>query len=124
MRIFLALASSPNRTFASQLWAWNLHDPLVDLGHEVVLWDGGIQPLFDVDPRSPECVPLRARFSEAFLAAVEAAHRERRLDLVLTYVSDSHLEPAAVDPGRGRAGPILNLLCNHRDPVHPGRRTG
>jgi len=118
MRIFLALASSPNPSFASDLWKWNLYDPLVDLGHDVVLWDGGIQPLFDVDPRSPECVPLRQRFSETFLRAVEAAHAAARLDLVLTYVSDSHLEPAAIDRVREKIAPILNFFCNNVHQFH------
>jgi spore maturation protein CgeB len=123
MRIFLALANSPNPSFASNLWKWNLHDPLVDLGHDVVLWDGGIQPLFDVDPRSPECGPLRARFGEAFLAAVDEAHRAGRLDLVLTYVSDSHLEPAAIRQVRERTAPIVNFFCNNVHQFHLVERT-
>ncbi len=123
MRVFLALASSPNPTFASNLWKWNLHDPLVDLGHDVVLWDGGIQPLFDVDPRSPAAVPLRARFGEDFLRAVEEAHRAKPLDLVLTYVSDSHLEPAMIDRVRERVAPILNFFCNNVHQFHLVERT-
>lgn len=123
MRIFLALAGSPNPTFASNLWTWNLHDPLVDLGHHVVPWDGGIQPLFDVDPRSPACAPLRARFGESFVAAVEAAHARAPLDLVLTYVSDSHLEPDVIrDVGR-RIAPIVNFFCNNVHQFHLVERT-
>src|SRR5437867_9669040 len=118
MRIFLALANSPNQTFLSDLWKWNLHDPLVELGHDVVLWDGGILPLFDVDPRSDACGPLRQRLGEAFLRAVEAAHRAARLDLVLTYVSDSHLEPAIVDRVRETIAPILNFFCNNVNKFH------
>ncbi|HTO92312.1 MAG TPA: glycosyltransferase [Candidatus Sulfotelmatobacter sp.] len=123
MRIFLALASSPNPTFASNLWKWNLYDPLVDLGHDVVLWDGGIQPLFDVDPRSPECAPRRQRFGDAFLGAVEAANAAGRLDLVLTYLSDSHLEPAVIDGVRGKIAPILNFFCNNVHQFHLVERT-
>jgi hypothetical protein len=123
MRIFLALASSPNPTFASDLWKWNLYDPLVDLGHDVVLWDGGIQPLFDVNPRSPECVPLRQRFGEAFLRAVESAHAAGRLDLVLTYVSDSHLEPEVITRVREKIAPILNFFCNNVHQFHLVERT-
>lgn len=118
MRIFLALASSPNPTFASDLWKWNLHDPLVDLGHDVVHWDGGIQPLFDADPASPECVPLRRRFGEEFLRAVESAHRAKPLDLVLTYVSDCHLEPGVIGRVREKVAPILNFFCNNVHQFH------
>lgn len=123
MRIFLALPSSPNPTFASDLWKWNLHDPLVDLGVDVVLWDDGIQPLFDVDPGSPECDPLRARFSERFLAAVEEAHRAAPLDLVLTYVCDSHLESETIRRVRERVAPILNFFCNNVHQFHLVERT-
>ena len=123
MRIFLALASSPNPTFASDLWKWNLHDPLVDLGHDVVHWDGGIQPLFDADPGSPATVPLRQRFGEAFLRAVDAAHRAKPLDLVLTYVSDSHFEPDVIARVREKVAPILNFFCNNIHQFHLVART-
>src|SRR5438046_188367 len=96
MRIFLALAGSPVAGLQSGVWKRNLHDPLVDLGHDVVAWDGGIQPLFDLDPLAPATAAVRGRFTESWRAAVGKAHRAGRLDLVLTYLSDSHLEPAAI----------------------------
>jgi hypothetical protein len=123
VRIFLVLDRSPNPSFASNLWKWNLHDPLVDLGHDVVLWDGGIQPLFDVDPKSAACVPLRAKFSADFLLAVADAHRARPLDLVLTYVSDSHLEPAAIEQVHQNIAPIVNFFCNNVHQFHLVERT-
>ena len=122
MRIFLAIPRSPNPTFASDLWKANLHDPLVAMGHDTVLWDGGTLPLFDLPPDAPETIPERARFSEAFLAAVEEANRAGRLDFVLTYVSDSHLEPAAVDRVRDTMAPIVNFFCNNVHQFHLIRR--
>ncbi len=123
MRLFLAIPGSPNPTFASSLWKANLHDPLVEMGHDVVLWDEGIQPLFDLDPGAPSTGPVRARFSERFLAAVGAAQRARPLDLVITYVSDSHLEPAAIAQVRERVAPIANFFCNNIHQFHLVRRT-
>lgn len=122
MRIFLAIPRSPNPTFASDLWKANLHDPLVAMGHDTVLWDGGTLPLFDLPPDAPETVPERARFSEAFLAAVEEANRVGRLDFVLTYVSDSHLEPGAVDRVREKVAPVVNFFCNNVHQFHLIRR--
>ena len=122
MRIFLAIPRSPNPTFASDLWKANLHDPLVAMGHDAVLWDGGTLPLFDLPPDAPETVPERARFSEAFLAEVAAANRAARLDFVLTYVSDSHLEPEAVDRVRENVGPVVNFFCNNVHQFHLIRR--
>lgn len=123
MRIFLALAGSPVPGYASSLWTRNLHDPLVEMSHDVVAWDGGIQPLFDLDPNAPETAPVRARFSEAFLDAVRAADRARSLDLVLTYLGDSHLELGAIDDVRERIAPIVNFSCNNVHQFHLVRAT-
>lgn len=123
MRLFLAVPRSPNPAFTSDLWKGNLHDPLVDMGHDVVLWDEGSQPMFDLDPGGAETAPLRARFGERFLAAVEAAHAAGPIDLVLTYFSDSHVEPAAVDRVRDRTAPIVNFFCNNVHQFHLVRRT-
>ena len=118
MRIFLALARSPNPTFASNLWMANLHDPLVAMGHDVVHWDEGAQALFDLPPDAPATEAPRARYSARFLDAVRSAHRAAPIDLVLTYVSDSHLEPGAVDEVRERIAPIVNFFCNNIHQFH------
>lgn len=122
MRIFLVLAASPNPTFTSSLWKSNLHDPLVAMGHDVVLFEDGVLPLFDLDPAAPATVEPRARFTTRFLEAVRAAHRERPLDLVFTYVSDSHLEPAALDEVRATVAPVVNFFCNNIHQFHLVRR--
>ncbi len=123
LRIFLALASSPNQQLASNIWSWNLHDPLVELGHDVVLWDGGIQPLFDVAAMSEEGIRRRAEFDARFLAAVRAANAAGRLDLVLTYVSDSHLEPDTIRRVSTEIAPIVNFFCNNEHQFHLVQRT-
>jgi hypothetical protein len=118
MRIFFALAKSPNPTFASNLWMANLHDPLVAMGHDVVHWDEGTQALFDVPPDAPEAAEPRALYTERFLDAVRRAHARAPLDLVLTYVSDSHLESDAIAEVRDRVAPIANFFCNNIHQFH------
>ncbi len=118
MRIFLAIPRSPNPTFASDLWKANLHDPLVAMGHDTVLWDGGTLALFDLDPADPATAPARERFGGEFLRAVEAADRAARLDLVLTYVSASHLAPEVVARVRERVAPVANFFCNNVHQFH------
>jgi spore maturation protein CgeB len=122
VRIFLAIPGSPNLAILSSLWRANLYEPLVALGHDVVLREEGILELFDHDPESPATVPMRARFSEGFLAAVEAAHRTRPLDLVITYVHGSHLEPAAIERVREKIAPIVEFHCNNIHQFHLVRR--
>ena len=122
MRIFLAIPISPHPGISSNLWKINLHDPLVEMGHEVVLWDEDLLPYYDLDPDDPATVPLRNGFSDRLLAAVEARHRERPLDLVLTYFSDGHVVPEAVARIRERVAPILNFFCNNVHQFHLVRR--
>ncbi len=92
------------------------------MGHDVALWDGGGQALFDLDPDAPATVPIRARFTERFLASLEAAHKARPVDVVLTYFSDSHVEPGAIDQVRERVAPIANFFCNNVHQFHLVRR--
>ena len=123
MRIFLAIPFSPHPGFSSNLWKANLHDPLVEMGHDVALWGGAdLLPLYDLDPAAPATAPVREAFGARFVAAVERAHRERTLDLVLTYLSDSHIVPAAVDAVRERVAPALNFFCNNIHQFHLVRR--
>lgn len=122
MRIFLVLAASPNPALVSSLWKANLYDPLVRLGHDVVLFEDGVLPLFDLDPDSPSTREPRAQFSQRFLEAIRAAHNAHPLDLVFTYVGDSHLEPAAVCEVRERIAPIVNFSCNNMHQFHLVRR--
>lgn len=122
MRIFLAIPGSPNSAFASSLWRANLHDPLVEMGHDVVLFERGVQPLFDLDPEAPETRPFRAEFSETLVRAVDEAHASRPLDLVITYLSDSHLDPPTAEH-LGTRAPVLNFFCNNVHQFHLVKRT-
>ncbi|HYM80022.1 MAG TPA: glycosyltransferase [Candidatus Limnocylindria bacterium] len=121
MRIFLAIPFSPHPGFSSNLWKANLHDSLVAMGHDVVLWKEDLLPLYDLDPDAPGTVPVRDAFGGRFVAAVENAHRQRPLDLVLTYFSDSHVLPSVVDTVRERV-PVLNFFCNNVHQFHLVRR--
>ena len=118
MRLFLAIPRSPNAAFDSDLWTRNLRDPLVALGHDVVLFTEGVQPLFDLDPAAPGTAPAREAFTARFLAAVEAANRTSRLDFVLTYLSDSHLTQEAIARVRESMAPIANFFCNNVHQFH------
>jgi spore maturation protein CgeB len=123
VRIFLAIPRSPNPTFVSDLWARNLHDPLVALGHDVVLFDDGLLPLFDLDPAAVATAVPRDEFGARLLRAVEAADRAGRLDLILTYVGDSHVTPEVIRRLRERTAPVVNFYCNNIHQFHLIRRT-
>ena len=118
MRIFLTIPGSPNPDLVSSLWRANLHAPLVAMGHDVVLYEQGVQPLYDLDPTAGSTREPRARFGEQWRSAVDAANAAGRLDLVLTYLSASHLEPAVVADVRQRVAPVVNFFCNNVHQFH------
>jgi hypothetical protein len=122
MRIHLTIPGSPNPAFPSSLWRANLHAPLVTMGHDVVLFESGVQPLYDLDPAADSTREPRARFTASWRASVEEARRAAPLDLVLTYLSDSHLEPEAVREVRARVAPIVNFFCNNIHQFHLVKR--
>lgn len=123
MRIFLAIPGSPNPAFASSLWRANLHDPLVAMGHDVVLFEEGVQPLFDLDPDAPSTAGPRATFSAKLLRAVDEAHAQRRLDLVVTYLSDGHVDRQTIERMRDHGAPVVNFFCNNVHQFHLVKRT-
>jgi spore maturation protein CgeB len=122
VRIFLAIPISPHPDIHSSIWKANLHDPLVEMGHEVVLWGEDLLPYYDLDPDAPSTVPVRNAFSDRLIAAADDAHRGRPLDLVLTYLSDSHVVPEAIVQVRDRVAPVLNFFCNNVHQFHLVRR--
>jgi hypothetical protein len=88
------------------------------MGHDVVLDEEGVQPLFDLDPVAPSTREPRARFSERWRSRIDAANAAGRLDLVITYASASHLEPAVVREVRDRVAPVVNFFCNNVHQFH------
>lgn len=122
MRIFLAIPISTHPGIHSSIWKANLHDPLVEMGHEVLLWGEDLLPYYDLDPDAPSTSPARNAFSERLIAAAETVHRERPLDLVLTYVSDSHVVPEVVERLRDHVAPVFNFFCNNVHQFHLVRR--
>ncbi len=118
MRIVLTIPGSPNVDLASSLWRANLHAPLVAMGHDVVLDEEGVQPLYDLDPIAASTREPRARFSERWRSTIDGCHARAPVDLVITYVSASHLEPAAVADVRERVAPVVNFFCNNVHQFH------
>jgi spore maturation protein CgeB len=110
LRILLVLAPEATGGVAdSTVWLRNLHEPLVDLGHDVVLVDAtpGAQARAR---RSPK---LRSLFSERLWPTFLNEHRRRPFDLVFTYLMDGMVDPAVIDDMRGLGVPACNFSCNN-----------
>jgi spore maturation protein CgeB len=117
MRIFSAVrhASDP-RHYYGGLWSANFYPALRLLGCEVV------ESRTDLLPASrfmhigagftageKEC---RARLTESIVAELQAAHRERPVDLFLSYFYNAHFDPAGFAEVRRLGIPSVNFYCN------------
>ena len=110
MRIFQILEANANTAIAvNQTWRRNLYEPLLDLGHEVVLFSAqdGRRALAHND------AALRARFSQQMVDTFRSEHARRPFDLVFAYLMDGMVDPAAIDELRRSGVPVTNFSCNN-----------
>lgn len=93
----------------NRTWIRNLHEPLLDLGHDVVLLDAaeGWQAMQRRDARA--C----ARFSDRVVDAFRREHRRRPFDLFFAYLMDGMIEPSAIDQIRRMGVLTCNFSCNN-----------
>lgn len=119
MRIFVAVASSPNAEGLpqSRLWYENLVRPLIDLGHEVVEfdydWSETMRNVNLADPVQLEYVRVhRPRFSEELWRQVQAAHASKPLDLFFSYLYSGNVEGETIRRISETGVPTVNWYCN------------
>ena len=110
MRIFQVLSGSANAIVpGNRTWLRNLHEPLVELGHDVVLFpvEKGHCAMQRNDPRA------RATFSQKVLETFHPEHAHKPFDLIFTYLMDGMIEPGAIDEIRKSGVPTCNFSCNN-----------
>ncbi|PWT81518.1 MAG: hypothetical protein C5B58_09720 [Acidobacteria bacterium] len=117
MRIFYAVAGSPNPLFRSYLWRKNLYDSLVNLGHELIEFDFDLESTFrHLDPADPAQAEFirqnRPRLSETLIAQVQKAQARSGLDLLLTYFYNACVEPGVIRSIGSRGIVTVNWFCN------------
>jgi len=61
---------------------------------------------------TPGELALRGRLTEQLLSELEAAHRQRPIDLFLSYFYNAHFEASAFDRIRALGIPSINYYCN------------
>jgi spore maturation protein CgeB len=119
MRIFFASPSSPNQWGLpeSTLWHANLYQPLVELGHEVVMFDFDFaEANNNLDPEISEqrafIASSRPLLSEALLRQFNAVHEARPIDLFFSYFYSAFVEPSAIREISSLGVPTMNWYCN------------
>jgi spore maturation protein CgeB len=117
MRIFVAVRHSNDpQYFYGGLWRGNFYPAIRQLGHEIV------ESQVDLLPASRfmqiahnftrEELAARADITQRIIDEVRAAHRERPIDLFLSYFYNSHFDPAGFDEIRKLGIPSVNFYCN------------
>jgi spore maturation protein CgeB len=119
MRIFYAAPNTPHQTQlpTSKVWETNLYWPLVDLGHDLVVFDFDYREFIqNVDPAVPSQQSFIARnrpgFSEELLRQIRAAHSVRPIDLFFSYFYSAYVEPDAIREIRALGIITVNWYCN------------
>jgi hypothetical protein len=114
-RIFQIISGSANNLVPqNRTWYRNLHEPLVEMGHDVFLFsaDQGEWAMTRKDGK------LRAAFSQRLFETYQREHRRRPFDLVFAYLKEGMVEPGAIKE-IGRTGtPTCNFSCNNTHQFH------
>lgn len=115
MRIFQVLEDSANGAVAgNQTWYRNLHEPLVELGHEVHLMSvtEGRLAMERGDAAA------RTRFSEKMVETFHREHARRPFALFWSYLMEGMVDPEALAEIRAVGVPTCNFSCNNAHQFH------
>ncbi|MBX3012078.1 MAG: glycosyltransferase family 1 protein [Caldilineaceae bacterium] len=110
MRIFEIIESSTNLLLPSnRTWYRNLYEPLVEMGHDVILFaaEEGRQAMQSHNSEA------RARFSQKLLGAFQAEQAKAPIDLVFAYLMDGMIDVGVIDEIRKYGVPTCNFSCNN-----------
>ena len=110
MRIFQAIEASANSALNSnQTWYRNLYEPLIDLDHDVVLFDTseGRKAYINGSKRA------RDIFSDQLLATFKKEHHKSPFDLFFGYFIDGMIDPSVISYINRSGVPTCNFSCNN-----------
>lgn len=110
MRIFEVLRATGNSSVPeNQTWHRNLHEPLVEMGHDVVLFSAeeGKRAMSRNDATA------RTAFSQKLLDTFRNEHTQEPFDLFFAYLMDGMVDPGVIDEIRKTGVPTCNFSCNN-----------
>lgn len=117
MKIFYAADATPNPELLSQIWTYNLYYPLLDLGHEVTIFNYPYGDTFrHLDPAQPASAAFieehRPRLEAELIKQVEAAHKKEKIDLFFSYFYSAVCRPEVIRYIRSLGICTANWYCN------------
>lgn len=117
MRIFTAVRHSTNSNyFYGGLWSSNFYPALQKLGHEIIESQTDLLPSSKFmqiagDFTSQE-LEMRSQITGKIIDEVKQAHRQKPIDLFLSYFYNSHFDPAGFAEIHQLGIPTVNFYCN------------
>ncbi|HKZ78741.1 MAG TPA: glycosyltransferase [Pyrinomonadaceae bacterium] len=117
MRIFTAVRhSNDSRFYYGNLWSRNFYPALRELGHEIVECKVDLLQASDFMHTgcrfTPQEMGVRGRITEQIIDEVKTAHRQRPINLFLSYFYNAHFDPLGVDEIHRLDIPTVNFYCN------------
>jgi hypothetical protein len=117
MRIFCVVRHSNDpKLYYGGLWSGNFYPGLRQLGCQIVESQVDLLPasrfMQIASNFSAEQLEIRARITDKILEEVRVAHREKPIDLFLSYFYNSHFDPEGFGELQRIGIPTVNYYCN------------
>ncbi len=118
LRIFYAAADAATADVpGSRIWYHNLYLPLTELGHDVIRFEYDLEPHVGhrdfTLPQNREFIQTeRPKLEAALLAQLEAAHRERPVDMFFSYFYAADITAVTIEKIRQAGIVTVNWYCN------------
>ena len=117
MQIFTAIKhSSDPRFYLGSLWSGNFCPAFRELGHEIVESRADLLPasrfMHIASGFTREEKEIRAQITEQIVEEVKKSHREKPIDLFLSYFYNAHFDPAGFNEIHRLGIPTVNFYCN------------
>jgi spore maturation protein CgeB len=117
MRIFLVLHPAGNINVpGSSTWMVNLHDPLIQMGHEVILFR--LDKAADDMGERFRSSSYRSRLGSILLSALKESHNKQSVDFFLSYVTNLDLGKEILGDIKKLGIPMANFSCNNTHQFH------
>jgi spore maturation protein CgeB len=118
MRIFCAVRHSKHPwLYYGGLWSRNFYPALRELNCQILESETDLLPtsrFMDIAENfTREELVVRERTTDQILEEVRNAHRQRTIDLFLSYFYNAHFDPAGFDEIRRLGIPSVNFYCNN-----------
>jgi spore maturation protein CgeB len=110
MRILLAIQNNTNSAVKdSNTWYRNLYEPLIELGHEVILFNTNDAIL----ARRTNSKRLKEKVSENLLALFNRENNKKHIDLFFGYLTDGMIDFNLISEIRKKEVITTNFSCNN-----------